>query len=110
MSWHAFEIPTTVLALILGLAGFFTFFYNRALRAWELDIGKICRNDREMKYFVVKSPGWWPWPSGVDWNPTKPPLVPSIGSLIRAGDNIRFSSAAFDLMKPSHNSVAWVDP
>ena len=96
-------------AVIFGLGGVLAAVitlrqsFNQSIMA---SIGQISFDERSMGYFVVKIPGFIGMLFG-----KKPelPQLPTIDYLLRAGDNLVYTSAMIDQAPPSSSAVCWVN-
>lgn len=77
--------------------------FNQSIMA---SIGQISFDEKSMGYFVVKLPGFIGLLFG-----KKPelPQLPTIDYLLRAGDNLVYTSAMIDQAPPSSSAVCWVN-
>lgn len=69
-------------------------------------VGQISCDKSSMGYFVVKTPRFLGPLTG---KKVELPQLPTIGYLIRAGDNLVYTSAMFDHAPPFSTKVCWVN-
>jgi len=92
-----------VVALV-GLGGLlltmWTFLQKQSDRAAREDVGRACSKS-SMGYFAAKTPWWF------SRKVTSLPWVPTLSGLIKAGEDLAYTSALFDQIPNSHEEVSW---
>lgn len=99
----ATDVVTAVSSLIGALSivfGVFSWFINTNRQHVVDRVGKTAIEKRKMGYFTVRCP-WYYGRSAV------PPKVPNLSIIIRAGDNIYFTSSMFDGIPAKNETVTW---
>jgi hypothetical protein len=112
-----FIVIEAVVVVVTLFAGFLSYIKQEAEQAARGDVGKACCQKRLMGYFVAKHPRRLAYflaklLSGLiefsSLGITRIPEVPTIASLIQAGDNLVYTSSMFDHIPPSPQEVCWV--
>nr|OQO29982.1 hypothetical protein B0A51_02674 [Rachicladosporium sp. CCFEE 5018] len=114
MSWERFDSHQksilsyilTVLTILGVLFGVWTSIWEIRIRQATKHLGTICQDADKMGYFVADVPAWWR--RIFLYVPRVPyPEVPTISSMIKAGDLSYFDCGMFDCEYESDASVSW---
>jgi hypothetical protein len=110
----AWKDTVSVVSSIIGILGFIgiitgviTFCTELSKRAREKDAGRVCCDAEKMGYFAIQEPNWYkPWQYFKKHVPL--PIVPEMSAIIRAGDDLAYTSALFDGIPANHDEVCWL--
>jgi len=102
-----FVVVEAIVVVVTLLFGFYTYVRQEALQTARDDLGRACCDKKLMGYFVAKQPATLAYFFRL--RTTIIPEVPTIASLIRAGDDLMYTSSMFDQIPPSvSQQVCWV--